>query len=219
MRGISAAMTALAVPLASAWRPPRTPSPFAEAVEGAVEVVAMHFPAGELSVLEPKGGEPGLLRGLRGVRLATCDLAADGPALDRLRTFEEPARRHQVVVCSRLLERLDDPQAAVRRLCRTLAAGGLLVVAGVVPGSAAGLLGRLGGGGRRPRLAAGPDAIKDLAAGLGLEVVYEALTADAPPGSALAATGLAALMWGLRIASAGLWRPDLSRMVLVLRRD
>ena len=173
---------------------------------------------------------------------------AHAKALGDLQTFDAYPERYQVVVARDVLEHLDDPSAALRNLLGALAPGGLLMVAGPVPTSFKGWVTKLtphalhvayyrwilkephaGEPGRLPfkahlNGAAGPAALKRTARAYGLSLAYEALT---PPSWALEqmarispwlSGAYRAAMWGLRVLSLGLWRPDLSDMVLVFRR-
>ncbi len=251
-------MSALALPFSAVSGPAFTPPLIEDALEGAVELIAMTFPAGELSVLEAGGGAVTALSALRGARFTAIDISpeqlerngwAQTRLLGDLQTFDAYPETYQVVVCRDVLEHLDDPQAALNNLLGALAAGGLLMVSGPIPTSFKGLVTKLtphalhvayyrhvlkephaGEPGRLPfkahlNLSVGPEGLKAAAQAAGMSLVYEALT---PPSwaleqmrriSPLLSGAYQAAMWGLRVLSLGLWRPDLSDMVLVFRRD
>lgn len=251
-------MSAIALPFSAAAPRAVTPPLIEDALEGAVALIAMSFPAGELNVLEAGGGSVTALAGLRGARFTAIDISpeqlerngwAHTKLLGDLQTFAAYPQRYQVVVCRDVLEHLDDPQAALANLLGALAPGGLLMVAGPVPTSFKGLVTKFtphalhvayyrwilrephaGEPGRLPfkahlNLSVGPEALKAAAAAAQLCIVYEALT---PPSwavsqmrriSPLLSGAYAAAMWALRLLTLGMWRPDLSDMVLVFRRD
>jgi SAM-dependent methyltransferase len=112
-----------------------------------------HFGRSDLRIYEAGGGSATIMDAdlTRGSEITVVDIspeqiakmtyAAHGVVGD-IQTWEKPDG-FDLAICFNVLEHVDDPQAAVRAICRSLAPGGMLVVGGPDPRSLQGWITRL----------------------------------------------------------------------------